>query len=44
MKQGYDYRGDSLFLYVDEDYDYKRSIRLTYDVILDFNEEDVPVA
>lgn len=44
MEQDYDYRGDSLLLYVDEDYKHKKSIRLTDDVILDFDDKDVPVA
>ena len=44
MEQDYDYVGDSLFLYVGDDYQYKRSIRLTDDVILDFDDKDVPVA
>lgn len=44
MEQDYDYRGDSLLLYVDEEYTHKKSIRLTPDVILDFDDNDVPVA
>ena len=44
MEQDYDYRGDSLLLYVDEEYNHKKSIRLTDDVILDFDDKDVPVA
>ncbi len=44
MEQDYDYRGDSLFLYVGEDYNHKKSIRFTDDIILDFDDNDVPVA
>ncbi len=44
MEQDYDYRGDSLFFYVDEDYNHKKSIRFTDDIILDFDDNDVPVA
>ena len=39
-----DYVGDSLFLHVNEDYQYKRSIRFTDDIILNFDDKDVPVA
>lgn len=44
MEQDYDYIGDSLIFYINKDYKYKRSVRLTDDVILDFDENDVPVA
>ncbi|OPY26000.1 MAG: hypothetical protein A4E27_00789 [Methanobacterium sp. PtaU1.Bin242] len=44
MKQDYDYLTDSLFLYSDEEYRYKKSVRITADVILDFDQDDVPVA
>jgi hypothetical protein len=44
MEQDYDYIADSLLFYINEDYKYKRSVRLTDDVILDFDEKDVPVA
>ncbi len=44
MEQDYDYQGDSLLLYINKDYKYKRSIRLADDIILDFNDEDVTVA
>lgn len=44
MEHDYDVIGDSLFFYVEEDYEYKRSVRLTDDIILDFDIDDVPVA
>ncbi len=44
MEQDYDFVGDSLFFNINQDYEFKRSIRLTDDIILDFNDEDVPVA
>lgn len=44
MKQDYDYLTDSLFLYSDEEYRYKKSVRITDDLILDFDQDDVPVA
>lgn len=44
MEQDYDYRGDSLFLYVDEDYNHKKSIRIIDDIIMDFDNNDIPVA
>lgn len=44
MEQDYDYQGDSLLLFVDQNYKHKKSVRLTDDVILDFNDKDVPVA
>jgi uncharacterized protein YuzE len=44
MEQDYDFIGDSLLLYITEKYNYKRSVRLTDDVILDFDDNDMPVA
>jgi uncharacterized protein YuzE len=44
MKQDYDFIADSLLFYINEDYKYKRSIRFNEDIILDFNDKDVPVA
>ncbi len=44
MDYDYDYQNDSLFLYITDDYTYKRSLRLDNDIILDFDESNVPVA
>ncbi len=44
MNQDYDAQNDSLFLYIIDDYVYKRSLRLDKDLILDFDENNVPVA
>lgn len=44
MDYDYDYQNDSLFLYVNEDYEYKKSLRLDEDLILDFDKDNVPVA
>ncbi|KAF5049923.1 DUF2283 domain-containing protein [Methanobacterium subterraneum] len=40
MEQDYDYQADSLLLYIKKDYNYKRSVRLDDDIILDFDEND----
>jgi len=44
MNHDYDAQNDSLFLYIIDDYMYKRSLRLDKDLILDFDENSVPVA
>ncbi|GAB6056360.1 DUF2283 domain-containing protein [Methanobacterium alkalithermotolerans] len=44
MDQDYDYAADSLLLYITEDYEYQKSLRLDDDIILDFDKNDVPVA
>ena len=44
MNQDYDYQSDSLLLYITDDYEYKKSVRLEDDIILDFDKNDVPVA
>jgi uncharacterized protein YuzE len=44
MNHDYDAQNDSLFLYIIDDYMYKRSLRLDKDLILDFDENNVPVA
>lgn len=44
MDQDYDYQSDSLILHITEDYEYKKSVRLEEDIILDFDKNDVPVA
>ncbi len=44
MDQDYDYQSDSLLLHITEDYEYKKSVRLEEDIILDFDKNDVPVA
>jgi uncharacterized protein YuzE len=44
MEQDYDYVGDSLLFNITEEYNYKRSLRLTDNIIIDFDEKDVPVA
>ncbi len=44
MDQDYDYAADSLLLYITEDYEYQKSLRLADDIILDFDKNDVPVA
>lgn len=44
MKQDYDVQNDSLFLYVADDYNYKESIEMDENTILDFDENYVPVA
>lgn len=40
----YDVENDSLFIYIIDDYIYDKSLRLDKDVILDFDENKVPVA
>ena len=44
MKQDYDMQTDSLFFYRTDDYDYKKSVRMDDDVILDLGKYDEPVA
>jgi uncharacterized protein YuzE len=44
MKQNYDAENDSLFLYVIDDYKYRESVELDGNIILDFDENCVPVA
>lgn len=44
MDIDYDYQNDSLFMYILDDYKYKESIELEKNIILDFDENDVPVA
>jgi Uncharacterized conserved small protein len=44
MNHDYDAQNDSLFLYIIDDYIYKRSLRLDKDLILDFDVNNVPVA
>lgn len=44
LNHDYDLEGDSLFLFVTDDYAYKRSLRLDDDIILDFDENNTPVA
>jgi uncharacterized protein YuzE len=44
MDYDYDYQNDSLFLYITDDYNYKQSLRLDEDIILDFDQNMVPVA
>jgi uncharacterized protein YuzE len=44
MDTDYDRQHDSLFMYVKDDYTYKESIELGNNIILDFDENYVPVA
>jgi len=44
MNHDYDVQNDSLFMYITDDYIYDKSLRLDKDVILDFDENKVPVA
>lgn len=44
VDQDYDVQNDTLFLYSLNDYDYKNSVRMSEDIILDFDQENVPVA
>jgi uncharacterized protein YuzE len=44
MEQDYDVVNDTLFFYQVEDYDYKKSIRMSKNVILDLDQNDEPVA
>jgi len=44
MTKDYDYLNDSLFLYVKHEHDYKASMELGNNIILDFDTEYVPVA
>lgn len=44
MDQDYDAQNDTLFWYIADDYDYKKSIRMNKDVILDMDQKNVPVA
>lgn len=44
MERDYDAQNDSLFLHVTDKYSYRRSLRLEGDIILDFDENNVPVA
>lgn len=44
MTKDYDTQNDSLFMYITDEYDYKESVELGENVILDFDENDVPVA
>lgn len=44
MAKDYDFQNDSLFMYVINDYKYKESLELGDNIILDFDENDVPVA
>ena len=44
MDQDYDYQNDSLFLYIEDEHEYKESIELGNNIILDFDKYYVPVA
>lgn len=44
MEKDYDMQNDSLFMYITEDYNYKESVELGDIVILDFDENNIPVA
>lgn len=44
MNLDYDIQNDSLFLYIEDDYTYDKSLRLNKDIIIDFDENKVPVA
>jgi uncharacterized protein YuzE len=44
MDQDFDFQSDSIFFYITEDYEYKRSLRLDIDIILDFDKNNIPVA
>lgn len=44
MKQDYDVATDTLFFYQVEDYDYKKSVRMNKNVILDLDQNKEPVA
>jgi uncharacterized protein YuzE len=44
MSKDYDYLNDSLFLYVRREHEYKESMELGNNIILDFDKEYVPVA
>jgi uncharacterized protein YuzE len=44
MDKDYDYQNDSLFLYVSHDNEYKESIELGENIILDFDKHYVPIA
>lgn len=44
MEQDYDYQGDSLLFNITEDYKYRKSVRVNDNIIIDFDENDVPVA
>lgn len=44
MDHDFDFQSDSLFFYITEDYEYKRSLRLDKDIILDFDKNNIPVA
>lgn len=44
MNKDYDIQNDSLFMYITDDYNYKESVELGNNVILDFDENNVPVA
>jgi len=42
MDKDYDYQNDSLFLYVSHDHEYKESIELGENIILDFDKYELP--
>lgn len=44
MEKDYDFQNDSLFMYITDEYEYKESIELGNNIILDFDKNDVPVA
>jgi len=44
MEKDYDFQNDSLFMYITDGYEYKESVELGDNIILDFDDDDVPVA
>lgn len=44
MKQDYDASNDSLFIYAAENHNYKESLEVTSNIILDFDEDYIPRA
>lgn len=44
VNHDYDVQNDSLYLYITNDYTYKRSLRLDEDIILDFDKNNTPVS
>lgn len=44
MEKDYDFQNDSLFMYITDEYEYKESIELGNNIILDFDKNDAPVA
>ena len=44
MKQDYDVQTDALFFFVPGDYDYKKTVRMSEDLLLDLDQNEVPVA